>query len=320
MGDRVLLLATKDTIAYRRRAGRESVASGADLLAAAGPVAAEITVVDVTSEPGWDISPTTMLALGRRVRQAAGEYDGVVLTHGVDTVEETAYLVDLMAGPAAERAAIVLTGAVRALDDQDSDGPGNLAAALAAAADPAARGLGAVVCAAGELHAARWVTLADASEPGGFTSAPYGPLARVVDGKVERLTAPPPRPPYGGGEPEWDVALFKTYPGMDPDVLGGLADRGVRGVVLEGTGQGNVPASLLTAISDVLDDDIPVVVTSRSRYRPGPGEPPRDMGMAVRLGAIPAYGMRAEKARVALMAALGDGYGVDAVRAWFSGL
>ncbi|MFD0597681.1 hypothetical protein ACFQZ4_39795 [Catellatospora coxensis] len=76
MGDRVLLLATKDTIAYRRRAGRESVASGAELLAAAGPVAAEITVVDVTSEPGWDISPTTMLALGRRVRQAAGSTTG----------------------------------------------------------------------------------------------------------------------------------------------------------------------------------------------------------------------------------------------------
>ncbi|MEU8004564.1 asparaginase domain-containing protein [Catellatospora sp. NPDC049111] len=319
MGSRVLLLATKDTIAYRRRAGRESVASGAELLAAAGPVGAEVTVVDVTSEPGWDISPTTMLALGRRVRQAAGEYDGVVLTHGVDTVEETAYLVDLMAGPAAERAAIVLTGAVRALDDQDSDGPGNLAAALTAAAEPATRGLGAVVCAAGELHAARWVTLADASEPGGFTSAPYGPVARVVDGRVERLTAAPPRPPYGG-EPEWDVALVKTYPGMDPDVLGGLADRGVQGLVLEGTGQGNIPASLLAAISDLLDDDIPVVVASRSHHRPGPGEPPRDMGMAVRLGAIPAYGMRAEKARVALMAALGAAPGVAAARTWFTHL
>lgn len=320
MGSRVLLLATKDTIAYRRRAGRESVASGAELLAAAGPVGSEVTVVDVTSEPGWDILPTTMLALGRRVRQAAGDYDGVVLTHGVDTVDETAYLVDLMAGPAAERAAIVLTGAARALDDPDSDGPANLAAALTAAADPAARGLGAVVCAGGELHAARWVTLADVSGPAAFSSAPYGPLARFVDGRVERLAEPPPRPPYGDGEPEWDVALFKTHPGMDPEVLGGLADRGVRGVVLEGTGQGNVPASLFAAISDLIDDDIPVVVASRTRHPAAPGELPRDMGMAERLGAIPARGLRAEKARIALMAALGDAPGVDAVRHWFTRL
>ncbi|WP_155370527.1 asparaginase [Catellatospora vulcania] len=319
MGSRVLLLATKDTIAYRRRAGRESVASGAQLLAAAGPVGAEVTVVDVTSEPGWDISPTTMLALGRRVRQAAGEYDGVVLTHGVDTVEETAYLVDLMAGPAAERAAIVLTGAFRALDDADTDGPANLAAALAAAADPAARGLGALVCAAGELHAARWATLVDASGPG-FSSAPSGPLARIVDGRVERLAAPPPRPPYGGGEPEWDVVLFKTHPGMDPELLAGLPDRGVQGVVLEGTGQGNVPASLFAAISDLIDDDVPVVIASRSHHPAGSGDLPRDIGMAERLGAIPARGLRADKARIALMAALGDGYGVDAVRAWFARL
>ncbi|MEV0457074.1 asparaginase domain-containing protein [Catellatospora methionotrophica] len=315
MDSRILLLATKDTIAYRRRAGRESVASGAELLAAAGPVGADVTVVDVTSEPGWDISPTTMLALGRRVRQAAEQYDGVVLTHGFDTVEETAYLVDLMAGPAAERAAIVLTGAARALDDDGTDGPAN----LAAAADPAARGLGALVCANAELHAARWATWADASGPV-FSSAPYGAVGRVVDGRVQRLAAPPPRPPYGSGEPEWDVALFKTHPGMDPGLLGGLADRGVQGVVLEGTGQGNVPADLFTAISDLIDDDIPVVIASRSHSSPDPRDLPRDMAMAVRLGAIPARGLRAEKARLALMSALGDAPGVAAAQTWFTHL
>ncbi|MFC7762285.1 Clp protease N-terminal domain-containing protein [Catellatospora bangladeshensis] len=71
VADRVLLLATKDTVAYRRRPGHESVATGAELLAAAGPVAAGVTAVDVISEPGWDLSPTTLLALARRVREAA---------------------------------------------------------------------------------------------------------------------------------------------------------------------------------------------------------------------------------------------------------
>ncbi|MEV4410656.1 asparaginase domain-containing protein [Catellatospora sp. NPDC049609] len=321
MADRVLLLGTKDTVAYRRRPGHESVATAAELLAAAGPVAAEVTTVDVTGEPGWDISPTTMLALARRVREAVtgGGYAGVVLTQGVDALAETAYLVDLVAGEAAERAGIVLTGAVRALDDPDTDGPANLAAALAAAADPASRGLGAVVCAHGELHGARWVTLSDASRPDGFSSAPHGPVASVVDGRVRRLAAPPPRPPAVSGPPEWDVALVKTYPGLDPRVLDALADLGVRGVVLEGTGRGNVPASLFAAISRLLEDGVPVVVASRSHHPVADVLPP-DQAMAELLGAIGARGLRPEQARVALMAALGDGPGVDAVRDWFARL
>lgn len=320
---RVLLLATKDTVAYRRRPGHESVATGAELLAVAGPVAAEVTAVDVPSEPGWDLSPGSMLALARRVRDAAvsGEYAGVVLTQGVDAMAETAYLVDVVLGEAAARAAVVLTGAVRALDDVDSDGPANLAGALAAAADPAVRGLGAVVSASGELHAARWVTLVDASRPDGFGSAPYGPVGRVVDGRVRLLAAPPPRPPALPGPPEWDVALLKTYPGIDPRLLTALTDGGAHGVVLEGTGRGNVPVSLFAAIGELLADGVPVVIASRSHHPVEDGLPP-DQAMAERLGAIGARGLRPEQARVALMAALGGdgGSGVDAVRDWFARL
>ncbi|GAA1663126.1 asparaginase [Catellatospora bangladeshensis] len=323
MADRVLLLATKDTVAYRRRPGHESVATGAELLAAAGPVAAGVTAVDVISEPGWDLSPTTLLALARRVREAAasGEYGGIVLTQGVDAMAETAYLIDLVLGADAARTAIVLTGAVRALDDPDSDGPANLAGALAAASDPAVRGLGAVACAHGELHAARWVTLVDASRPDGFGSAPYGPVGRVVDGRVRLLAAPPPRPPAVHGPPEWDVVLLKTYPGINPELLASLADGGARGVVLEGTGRGNVPASLFAAIGELLDGDVPVVIASRSHHPPEDGLP-ADQAMAERLGAIGARGLRPEQARVALMAALGNGgdQGVDAVRDWFARL
>ncbi|GAA4246605.1 asparaginase [Dactylosporangium darangshiense] len=319
MTPRVLLLATKDVIAYRRRPA--GIATGAELLAAIPPgrLAADVTVEDVMTEPGWDITPGTMAALSRRALAADG-FDGVVVTHGLDTLEDTACLADLMAGPDA-RAPIVITGAVRALDDPGSDGPGNLAAAIAAAADPALAGAGAVACLGGELHAARWVTLADATSATGLSSAPHPTLGHLGDIGVELLAAPPPRPPRPHGEPETEVALVRTYPGIDGTLLTALADAGTRGVVLEGTGLYNVPASLLAAISDLVEWDIPVVVASRARARPVALDAlPLGTGLAGTVGAIGARGLPAGKARAALMVALGDGGGVAAARDYFERL
>jgi L-asparaginase len=322
MGRRVLLLATKDTIAY----GRDTVASGAELLATipAGVVAADVTVEDVLAEPSWDTSPATMLALARRASAAIldDRFDGVVITHGTDTLDDTAFLIDLLAGPAADDGAIVLTGATRQLDELGTDGPRNLASAIVAAASPALRGAGAVACLNDELHAARWVTQVDATGVAAFSSAPFGPLGRVVDVRVELLTAPPRRPPAPHGEPESDVALVKTYPGIDPVLLTAAVDAGARGVVLEGTGTYNVPACLLAAVSDLVEWDIPVVVSSRCRVRDvdlAELAPPN--GMAGKLGAIGSRGLPSGKARGALMVALGADPAeprVDAVRTWFS--
>jgi L-asparaginase len=322
---RVLLLATKDTIAHGRRGGRPVVASGADLLAAlpADRVPADVRAEDVLAEPGWDTSPATMLALARRVRDALADdgFDGVVVTHGTDTMEETAFLADLMAGPAAERGGIVFTGATRRADDLSADGPRNLAAAITAAADPALRGAGAVICADDHLHAARWATQVDAAGAAPFSSAPYAPLGRVVSGRVRPLAAPPPRPPACHGAPETDVALITTYPGIPPELLTAAVDAGARGVVLQGTGAGNVPAGLFTTIGELTEWGVPVVVASRCRTDGVPPRVPGETadGLARDIGAIDARGLPAEKARVALMAALAPGT-LDAVRAWFARL
>lgn len=322
MSRRVLLLATKDTMAYLQRPGQEAVASGADLLQRIPPdlLAAEVTVEDVLAEPSWDMSPATMLGLARRARSAVLDdgFDGVVLTHGTDTLEETAFLTDLLAGPAADRGGIVLTGAMRYLDDLSSDGPRNLASAIAAAADPALRGAGVVACFNDELHAARWVTEVDATTVAAFSSAPFPPLGRVVGGRIEMLVAPPPRPPQASGEPELDVAQIKTYPGIDPALLTTAVDAGARGVVLEGTGVANVPVSLFATIGDLTEWDIPVVIASRCRTRDvGLADLPPPIGLAGKVGAIAARGLPAGKARSALMVALGSGGGRQAARNWF---
>jgi L-asparaginase len=324
VASRVLLLATKDTIAYGERGGRPAIATGAELLAtvpAAGRPA-DVTVEDVMTEPGWDISAATMLMLARRVRAAVLDegFDGVVVTHGTDTVEQTAYLTDLLAGPAATRAGIVFTGAVRRLDAPDTDGPGNLADALTAAVDPVVRQAGTVGCFGGELHAARWITQVDAADAAGFSSRPHPVVGRVRDGRVEPVGTPPPRPPDPPGQPESDVALIRTYPDMPSTLLTAAVDAGAAGIVLEGTGGGNVPVGLFATISDLTEWGIPVVVASRAAHGDG-ALPDLDtgMGLAAKVGAIGSRGLAATKARVALMVALGTG-NADAARAWFSRL
>lgn len=300
----LLLVATGDLIAHRPG----GVATGRELLDLAGPPPDRVVVEDVLAEPSWDTSVATQLALARRVRKALAEdeFTGVVVTHGVDTLEETAFLTDLMAGPA--RGGIVFTGALRPLTRDDADGPPNLASALTAAADPALKGAGAVVSMGNELHASRWATHIS----GGFTSAPHPRLGRVIDGKARLTATPPPRPPVTSGEPETDVALLKTYPDMPPSLLDTVTDLGARGVVLEGTGDGNVPVELFSAIMGLTSMDIPVVVASRT--------PTTEIGMAAHMGAISAAGLSAQKARMALMVALSKGGGVEATIRYFGSL
>jgi len=300
----LLLLATGDTMAQRR----SSVATGRELLEMAGPPPQRVVVEDVLAEPSWDTSVSTQLALARRVRKALAEdeFTGVVVTHGVDTLEETAFLTDLMVGPA--RGGIVFTGAFHPLTVPDPDGPDNLRASLVAAADPALRGVGAVVSIRNELHAARRVRYAMS----GFSSAPRPMLGRVIRGEVHLTSTPPPRPPEVGGEPESDVAVLRTYPDMPASLLTTVTDLGAQGVVLEGTGAGNVPVDLFGTIMELSEMDIPVVVASRAFTV--------DIGMAQRLGAIGAGGLSAQQARMALMVALGKGGGVAAALRYFGAL
>jgi len=319
------MLATGDTIGMLPGSGRGAFAPGAELLAdlPEGAVTAEVTVEDVLAEPSWNLEPSTMLSLARRVRAAILEeaYTGVVVTHGIDTLEETAYLIDLLAGPAAPLGGIVVTGAVQGWAVPGSDGPRNLAASIAAAADPATRDAGALACLDGELHAARWVSLVGATR---FSSDPHEPVgrttesrithSRITQSRIERLADPPPRPPAAPGEPESTVALIKVYPGIESQLLYSAVDAGARGIVLEGTGAGNVPVSLFVAIGELTGWGVPVVVASRCH-----GATEGAAGMAAKVGAISAGDLAPVKARCALMVALGAGT-VAGVQDYFDGI
>jgi L-asparaginase len=189
--------------------------------------------------PSSHFTLETLCAIRERVaaRVAESGVDGVVLTHGTDTLEETAYLLDLTV-PGEKP--IVLTGAMRAASDVGYEGLANLQAAVRVAAAPRARGLGTVVVLNDEIHAARYVTKTHTLNPATFQSPGWGPVGRV-EGDAVIVVRRPERQvlPWRGLEPK--VGLLKLAVGLEADPLEDALARGVRGVVLEALGGGRVP-------------------------------------------------------------------------------
>ena len=331
----VLLIATGGTIASKPQPGKGVTVAldGRDLLetVAAGPQGfdtSDIEVLDVTHGASWNFEPAFMgeVAVLARDALAGGQADSVVITHGTDTLEETAFLVWLLAGPtAAETGPVVVTGAMRHAGQPDGDGPRNLRDAFTVARSPAAQAAGVVVCMHRELHDPRWVTKTHAHELDSFRSPGSGAVGTVRDGTVT-LTAPiAPRPdvvlPH---TPPIDpaVAVIRSESGIDDELVPWLLGRGVHGLVIEGTGAGNVNAALVPGIEAALGSSVPVVITTRcvggavAPVYGGPGGGHTITG----LGVIPGGALTAAKARLALGVALAVDTEPDAVAQWMTAL
>jgi L-asparaginase len=304
----IFLLATGGTIASRRQPdGGVAVAlTGARLLESVSAVyTSDVEVLDVTHGPSWNFDLATMASIAGVARDALvdGRASGVVVTHGTDTVEETLWLTDLLAFDATAKGPIVFTASMRNAGEPDGDGPSNLRDALALAHSSEGVGRGALLCVDGEIHEARWVTKTDSQSVDTFKS--FG-------------TRPYRRPP-ATGDVEPNVAVVRSYGGMDGDIVDWHLSRGARGVVVEGTGAGNVSGALLPGIERALSSGVPVVVATRcltGEVAPiygGPGGGHTLEG----LGVIGAAELSAAKARLALGVALAVDPSIDAVRSWF---
>jgi len=304
----VLLLATGGTIASQRQPdGGVAVAlTGAQLLESVSTVyTSDVEVLDVTHGPSWNFDIETMASIARTARDALieGRATGVVVTHGTDTVEETLWLTDLLAFEATSRGPVVFTASMRNADEADGDGPSNLRDALALAHSKEAVGRGALLCVNGEIHEARWVTKTDSQSTDTFKSVGNRPYRR----------------PPTSGNVEPNVAVIRSYGGMDGDIVDWLLQRGCRGLVIDGTGAGNVSAALLPGVERALSSGVPVVVTTRCLT----GDVAPIYGGAggghtlASLGVIGAAELSAAKARLALAVAMGVDASVDAVRSWF---
>jgi L-asparaginase len=310
----IRLVATGGTIAslpdrsgaVRPALAPEDLVRGVPGLEELGP----LTVDEVVRVNGWNVSPQTMLTVAERV-QAALDDDamaGVVVTHGTDTVEETAFLCDLLVE--AEKP-VVFAAAMRSGDEPSADGPRNLLNAARVAVSGDARGTGVVVTLNDEIHAARWVRKQDSYRVSAFASPGHGPLGFVTPGSLRVVLKPSPLPALERPAAlEAPVPIVQTFTGMSEDLIGAVLDvTGARGLVLEGTGLGNVPGLATAGIRSALDRGLPVAVATRvptggtrAAYGgPGGGVTLREMGV------VQASGLSAAKARLLLMVLLAAG-------------
>lgn len=313
MRPKVVLLATGGTIASRYDPARgRTVASqrAEDLLEALPQIAGvvDIEVENFATIPSFDMSLQFAFSLTRRVGDVLARPDvaGVVVTHGTDTMEETSYLTDLLVE--SDKPA-VFTGAQRAHDDPQSDGPVNLRNALHVAASPLARGLGAVICFNGSIHAARDVTKIHASAVETFQSYEHGALGAVDGNKVVIHRRPLLRRSFKIDRLEERVELFRLALGVDLRGLEAAIERGMAGVVIEAFGRGNGPTRLSSLVRLAAQKNIVVLVTSRcpaGRVEPlyGGGGGGRDLADA---GALFVGDLKGPKARLLLMVLLSAG-------------
>ncbi len=322
----ITLIATGGTIASTRGEDGAVTATrtGAELLSML-PKVGEVEVVEMPVAGSWNMTGDHALRIVRAAVDALHDSaDGVVVTHGTDVLEETAYLAELLARASTVHGAIVFTAAMRHSSELGADGPRNLADACAVAADPSAAGRGALVCVNGELHHARWVTKADANALCAFRSYGAAPVGRVDASGVRFHLESPPPPPDPPDRPSLDasVPVVVSHWDVDDELVPWLLSRGAQGLVIEAGGAGNVNQGLLRGISDALDARVPVVVATRcsaGRAEPVYGGAGGFATLAAR-GAISSAGLGVGKARLALQVALGIDPDPDAVRSYFAAL
>lgn len=232
-----------------------------DALVAAVPALAEVADLrtrSIVQRPGAHISTADALAIARAALEEAARGRGVVVTHGTDTIEETAVLCDALHGGDEP---IVLTGAIRPSEAPGADGPANLLDAVAAAGAPATAGLGALVCFAGELHAARAVRKVSSTSPAAFGSPASGPLGAVAE-RCVRVAARPVRPPALPLPQSLDarVPIVATFLGDDGAGLRCALRDGADAIVLTALGAGHVNPAVLAALREAAAV-VPVAVT-----------------------------------------------------------
>ena len=315
--------ADASTADARPAAGGVTPRLGADQLIAAVPElqdVAELEAVAFRTVPSGDLVLGDLVSLAAEiaVRFDRG-VDGVVVTQGTDTIEETSFALDLLVP--ADRP-VVVTGAMRNPTLAGADGPANLLAAVQVAAAPEAAGLGTLVVFGDDVHAARFVRKTHTSSPATFRSVTAGPLGWVVEGRpriafrLPGLAGVPYRVDGGAVPP---VALLSSVLGDDCRLLAHVAEAGYAGLVLEAFGGGHVPAAVVPALAE-LAARLPVVLASRTGggelLRHTYGYPGSERDLLSR-GLVPAGFLDGRKARVLLGLLLAGGRDLAAVRTAF---
>jgi L-asparaginase len=285
----------------------------------------EFETEDFARLPGPHVTPDEMWRLARRAAAwlERPDIDGLVITHGTDTIEETAFLLDLVL---TSEKPVVLVGAMRTVSDPSWDGPGNLIAAARVAACPAARGYGVMVVMDEQIVPAREVRKIHTESSGAFAASEFGPVGVIDSGTVIFRRRLRPRPTWGdpAAEPgvrvrriESRVELVQAYTGMSDYLVRAASTHGARGLAVIGFGRGNVPPAIVPALADAVAAGLVVTISSRSlsgRVAPRYGYDGGGLHLS-KIGAILAGDLSGAKARLLQMVALGHEPDVKRARA-----
>jgi len=311
--DKVLLIATGGTIAMRKdEAGKVVPAvSGHELIDSMPELIqqADWEICELSNVASCNIDPKHMRTLAMEVEQHFSHdpfLKGVIITHGTDTLEETAYFLDVAIK---DPRPVILTASQRDASESDSDGPRNLHNAMRIALDPRAVNRGVVIALNEEINAARDVRKLHTSHVDAFDSGDIGALGSIDTGEVIWHRKPEHTVKLGVPKTLANVAICKAYTGMPASILRAMVQDETEAFVIEAFGRGNLPPQLMMVISDIVANDIPVVITSRclfGRTAPVYGYPGGGADLE-RVGAWFSADLSTEKVRLFLSIALGQG-------------
>jgi L-asparaginase len=324
---KVMILSTGGTIAMDRTSTSEYPVpslKGQDFqqrLAQHLPDDLEVSAEDIINIPGAHISLRNIQNISQTVNRYASreEWDGMVITHGTDTMEESAYFIHLCY---AGFLPVVYTGAMRSANETGYDGLRNLLSSIQVASSPQAANLGALIVMNEQIHSAGELRKLHTQRVDAFQSPPYGPVGEIAFGKVSiarSVTHPSPvlEPRYAT-----PVPLVSLTADFEETLLDAIQEMSPKGIVIEALGGGRVPPKITPHLTRFIEAGVPVVMTTRCGI--GPVVDAYGYQGAHRhlkeLGCHFAHYLSGSKARIKLMLALGNGLTSDSqLRAVFEG-
>ncbi|MFZ2715033.1 MAG: asparaginase [Streptococcus suis] len=220
----------------------------------------EVVSVDFLNLPSPHIQIDHMMMIYKKIREEASHFDGFVITHGTDTLEETAYFLDTMSIP---QKPIVMTGAMRSSNELGSDGIYNYRTALRVAADEKSADKGVLVVMNDEIHAAKYVTKTHTTNVSTFQTPTHGPLGLVTKREILFFKAADKRVRFDLQAINGVVPIIKSYADMDTILLDALVEAPISGLVIEALGAGNLPPASISAIKKLINKQLPIVLVSR---------------------------------------------------------
>ena len=278
----------------------------------------EVHALDFFNLPSPHIKPKHMLALYQKIKEEADHYDGFVITHGTDTLEETAYFLDTMEVP---HKPIVLTGAMRSSNELGSDGVYNYLSALRVASDDKAADKGVLVVMNDEIHAAKYVTKTHTTNVSTFQTPTHGTLGLIMKQEILYFKTAEPRVRFDLDSIQGLVPIIPVYAGMTEELLDLLPVDQLDGLIIQAFGAGNVPKETSQKLNALIQEGLPIALVSRCFN--GIAEPVyayEGGGVCLqKAGVFFVKELNAQKARLKLLIAINAGLTGDELRAYMEG-